>query len=165
MISKDEIKLMIENIDTAVTEAKKNYELAVSLLAIPEINIAQLAAAIQLRPAKNEGSIVQGSNASRKDLALLYERALKEKNNIDAQLFENIKKAGYELDKATTFLRLFNSPILSGLNKSILTQRFKEKKKYKEITWNGRAVTDYEVKTAYKEIENLQRRMSDEGFD
>ena len=165
MISKEEIILMIENIDIAVVEAKKNYELAVSLLSTPETSVTNIAASIQLRPPKSDGIIVQGCNGERKDLALIYDRAMKEKNHIDAQLVENIKKTGYELNKVVTFTKIFNSPFLSGLYKSILEQKYKVKKKDKEIVWNGRSATNYEIRKACcVGISYLQEEMAKEGY-
>ncbi len=153
---------MIENIDTAAEEAQQEVERIASLIANSG-DAEQRAVALQLKAQALDGIMVQGSGYPG-DISAMVELGRKTKCGEDTLLLGDLLAAREQLARAVTFQRVFNL-CLSGLWKSILRQKYVEKKRRKEIRWGKRYVTDYEITTACsKGIAALQERMAREGF-
>lgn len=162
MIERDEILLMIEQMDTAAADAQREIDRSIELLTESD-DVTAVAVAQQLKAAVMDGIMVQSTGI--KDLTIIYEIAKKTKKENDMLLVQDILFWRKRLQRALVFVRIWKV-CLNGLSRSILRQRYKEKKIMKEIKWNGRDVSRYEIDKACNEgITALQKRMAFEGFD
>lgn len=161
MIERDEIILMIEQMDTAAAEAQKEIDHSIALLTESD-DVTAVAAAQQLKAAVMDGIMVQSGGI--KDMTIIYEIAKETKKENDMLLVQDILFWRMRLQRALVFARIWKI-CLNGLSRSILKQRYKEMKIMKEIKWNGRTVSRYEIDKACNEgITELQKRMAFEGF-
>ena len=162
MIERDEIILMIEQMDTAAADAQREIDHSIGLLTESD-DVTAVAAAQQLKAAVMDGIMVQSGGI--KDMTIIYEIAKETKKENDMLLVQDILFWRNRLQRALVFARIWKV-CLNGISRSILKQRYKGKKTMKEIKWNGRDVSRYEIDKACNEgITELQKRMAFEGFN
>ena len=162
MLSREEIVRMIQEMDTADRSAMEDVKRAMLLLAQTD-DIAEAAAAVQLRGQVLSGVIVKSSR--KKGIDSVYETAQNIRRGEENDLLQELISRYADVNRALTFRKVFNGS-LTGHTRSILRQKFIEKKKKKEIVWQGRSATMYEIDKACSEgITILQQRMAAEGYE
>ena len=87
MIERDEIILMIEQMDTAAADAQREIDHSIELLTESD-DVTAIAAAQQLKAAVMDGIIVQSGGL--KDMTIIYEIAKKTKKENDMLLVQDI---------------------------------------------------------------------------
>ena len=162
MIERDEIIFLIETLPYAVQTAQQDIERLLALVGQSD-NIAEIAAQ-QLKAKIYEG-IGGGRSNAVNDIGQIYELARKTKEREDMQLVQEVLAARERFHRVLVFARVFNQS-LTGLEKSVLIQRYQEHKRVKEIIWQDEVVSWYRLKSISEcGIKTLQKMMEKEGFD
>ncbi len=163
MIERDEIIFLIETLPYAVQTAQQDIERLLALVGQSD-NIAEIAAGQQLKAKIYEG-IGGGRSNAVNDIGQIYELARKTKEREDMQLVQEVLAARERFHRVLVFARVFNQS-LTGLEKSVLIQRYQEHKRVKEIIWQDEVVSWYRLKSISEcGIKTLQKMMEKEGFD
>lgn len=162
MIERDAIIMMIEQMDTAISDAQREIDRILKLLTESD-DVAAVAAEQQLKAAVMDGIMVHTGGV--KDMTVIYELAKKTKKENDMMFVQDILFWRTHLRRVLVFDRIWKV-CLNALSRSILQQRYKDKKTKKEIVWNGKIVSKYGIEKVCNEgIAELQERMAAEGFE